>query len=207
MRNSITAVALALAMLSFVTAQQKGKVLMIVSEGESADLEMALTKEVGVMKSLLQEAGFDVVVSTASKRPLAAGAAKLNPDLKLGDVKVADYKGFIMPCMFTGASPLPPEGTAIVKEAVAKGKPLAAQTGSVVLLARAGVLSGKKYAIEKSWVEENPVLKDSIYSGEGIVQDGRIITSGICPLTAKNQGLPDDGTSKLTEALIAELKK
>jgi putative intracellular protease/amidase len=206
MRKSMTAIALILILSSFAMAQQRGKVLMIVSEEKSADLEMALTKEVGVMKSLLQKAGFDVVVSTASKQPLVAGAAKLNPDLKLSDVKVADYNGLIMPCMFTSSDQLPAEGLSVIKEAVAKGKPIAAQTGSVVRLAEAGVLSGKKYAFVKSWVEQNPALKDSVYSGEGIVQDGKIITSGVCPYAAKTEKL-SDGTSKLTEALIAELSK
>jgi len=202
MRRRITAVALTLVMFSFAVAQQRGKVLMIVNEGKSSDLELMLTKEVGVMKDLLQKAGFEVVVSTASNQPLVAGSAKLKPDLKLSDVKVADYKGVIMPCMATSASSLPPEGSAIIKEAVAKKKPLAAQTGSVMLLAQAGVLTGKKYALAKGW----PAIEGAIYSGDGIVQDGKIITSGICPYMAKTQGMTD-GTSKLTEALIAELKR
>jgi putative intracellular protease/amidase len=205
MRSSIAAVVVALVMLSSAVAQQRSKVLMIVNEGKSSDLELMLTQEVGVMRSLLQQAGFDVVVSTASGQPLAAGAAQLKPDLRLSDVRVADYVGVIMPCMATGGAPLPSEGSALIKAVVAAGKPLAAQTGSVSLLATAGVLSGRKYAIAKGWTTTHPELKDAVYSGDGIVQDGRIITSGICPYTAKQQGLPD-GTSRLTEALIAELK-
>jgi putative intracellular protease/amidase len=202
MRRYIAAVALSLVMLSFACTQQRGKVLMLVNEAKSEDLELMLTKEVGVMKDLLQKAGFEVVVATASMQPLAAGSAKLNPDLKLSDVKVADYKGVIMPCMATSAAQIPPEGSAIIKEAVAKKKPLAAQTGSVMLLAQAGVLTGKKYALAKGW----PAIEGAIYSGDGIVQDGKIITSGICPYMAKTQGMTD-GTAKLTEALIAELKR
>ena len=61
---------------------------------------------------------------------------------------------------------------------------------------------------------------DAIYSGEGIVQDGKIPTSGISPLYVKVQRGPDhkalaaieipamiDGTVKLTEALIVEIRK
>jgi putative intracellular protease/amidase len=211
MRKTLLIAVIGLAALSVTAclgmAQQKGKVLMIVNEGKSEDLELMLTKEVGVMKGLLQKAGFEIVVATASNQPMAAGSAKLKPNLKLSDVKVTDYKGVIMPCMATSGSPLPPEGTAIIKEAVAKGKPLAAQTGSVVLLSQAGVLKGKKYALAKGW----PAIEGAIYSGVGIVQDGKIITSGICPYMAKSQGTQaqgmQDGTSKLTEALIAELKK
>lgn len=202
MKRSVIAVALSLAVLSVAIAQQKGKVLMIVSEEQSANLELMLTKEVGVMKDLLQKAGYMVVVATASKAPMTAGSAKLTPDLKLSEVKVADYKGFIMPCMATPAGPLPLEGAAIIKEAVAKKKPLAAQTGSVVLLSHAGVLTGKKYALGGDW----PPLEGAIYSGDGIVQDGNIITSGVCPFMASQIGRPD-GTAKLTEALIAALEK
>ena len=62
-------------------------------------------------------------------------------------MKVADYAGFIMPCMAVGLFPGPPvapEAVAIVKQAVAEGKPVAAQFGSVIILAQAGVLKGKK---------------------------------------------------------------
>jgi putative intracellular protease/amidase len=188
------------------TKQQKGKILMIVNEDQSADLELMLTKEVGVMKDLLQKAGFQVVVATASKRPLEAGYLKLQPDLKLSDVRVSDYKGFIMPCMATNIGPpLSPEGSAIVKEAAAKGKPIAAQTGSVFQLSQAGVLKGKKYALPKDHLG-SPPLADAVYSGDGVVQDDNIITSGVCPYMAKMAGM-QDGTSKLTEALIAELLK
>jgi len=43
-----------------------------------------------------------------------------------------------------------------------------------------------------------------IYSGDGVVQDGKIITSSYCPC-----GLPatPDQTVELTRALIAELQK
>jgi hypothetical protein len=49
-------------------------------------------------------------------------------------------------------------------------------------------------------------LPDAISSGDGVVQDGNIITSGICPHMAKMGG-KQDGTSKLTEALIAEINR
>jgi putative intracellular protease/amidase len=201
-RFSFVLIAFSMILLSFACGRPKGKVLMLVNEGKSGDLELMLTKEVGVMKDLIQKAGFEVVVATASNTPLVSGSARVTPDLKLSDVKIANYKGVIMPCMATSGSPLPPEGTAIIKEAVAKGKPLAAQTGSVVLLSQAGVLTGKKYALAKGWT----ALESAIYSGDGIVQDGKIITSGVCPFMAKTQSM-QDGTTKLTETLIAELRR
>ena len=131
-------------------------------------------------------------------------------------MKVADYVGFIMPCMAVGGIPGPPvapEAVAIVKQAVAEGKPVAAQFGSVIILAQAGILKGKKYAFFSDPLKPNPSRKftdsrfaDAIYSGRGVVQDGNIITSGTCPLLARAFGSPD-GTSQLTQTFIAEVKK
>jgi hypothetical protein len=67
------------------------------------------------------------------------------------------------------------------------------------------VLSGKKYAFIEDWVAEQPALEDAIFSGQGIVKDGNIITSGVCPYAAKLLGL-EDGTPALTQALIREMK-
>ncbi len=209
MKRHIILTVAALASMSMLgpvaMAQQDLKVLLIVKEDSSADLELMLTKEVGVMTEMLEQAGFEVVVASASGQPLVAGQTTLTPDLKLADVNVADYAGFIMPCMAVGFEvPLLPEVAAIVQGAVAEGKPVAAQVGSVITLAEAGVLSGKKYALIEEWAAEQSVLEDAIYSGNGIVQDGKIITSGVCPYAARALGL-QDGTPGLTQALIAEL--
>jgi putative intracellular protease/amidase len=180
------------------------RVLLVAAEDSAADLEYSLTKEVGVMRGLLEEAGFQVVVASASGQPFVADTTTLTPDLTYGDVNVADYAGIIMPCLALYHRAEPPELTAIIREAVAQGKPVAAQTGAVFTLAKAGVLSGKRYALVQEWVAQEPALEDGIYSGHGIVKDGNIITSGVCPVAAKMVGL-EDGTSELTQALIAEL--
>jgi putative intracellular protease/amidase len=191
---------------SYAWTEQSQKVLLIVNEHKSGDLELMLTKELGVMKDMLSQAGFKVVAATVSGQPLVAGSTTFTPDLKLSDVKGADYAGFIMPCMapLEEDPALLREAAPIIKAAVAEGKPVAAQLGSVVILAEAGVLSGKKFAFDKDEVKDVPALKDAVYSGDGVVQDGKIITSGVCPYMAKMKGL-QDGTSALTKALIAEL--
>jgi putative intracellular protease/amidase len=187
------------------TASANGKVLLLLNEAQSGDLELMLTKEVGVMTDLLRRAGYDVVLTSSSGRALTAGAARVQPAVKVVDLVAADYRALVIPCMAASGAPLPAEGTAFIKTFAATGKPIAAQTGGVVLLARAGLLSGKKFAIASGWVEQNPELKSGIESGDGIVQDGRVISSGVCPYMAK-QGRPD-GTTKLTQALIAELQR
>jgi putative intracellular protease/amidase len=109
--------------------------------------------------------------------------------------------------------PVAPEAVAIVKYAVAEGKPVAAQFGSVIILAQAEVMKGKKYAFFSDPLKPAPWRKitdprfvDAIYSGRGVVQDGKIITSGTCPMLERMSGFPD-GTVKLTQAFIDELKK
>jgi putative intracellular protease/amidase len=191
-------------------AEQNQKILMII-KGDSDEAELMLTKEVGVMTDMLEQAGFEVIVATASGQPMAAGATTVESDLKLEDVKVADYSGLIIPCMGVGLeaeapAPEAPKAAAIAKEAAAEGKPVAAQVASVLILAEAGVLSGKKYAFPSEEAANNhSTLKEAVYDGNGIVQQDNIITSGVCPLAAKNRGL-EDGTPDLTKAFIAALQ-
>ena len=169
-------------------AQHVAQVLLIPREGEQiSDLfSLMLNREVGVMTDMLQKAGFKVVVATISGQPIEGILNELKPDLKLSEVKVDDYAGFILPCMALGQFPPPPispEAVSIVKQALAKGKPVAAQTGSVLILAEAGLLKGKRYAyLQDRFNPYPPHKKDwsfegAIYSGPGIVQDGMIITS------------------------------
>jgi putative intracellular protease/amidase len=195
--------------------QSNPQVLMIPREGKSLALDLMLSKEVGVMTSMLEKAGFKVVVATVKGEPIKGSEITLTPNLKLADVKVADYAGIIMPCMGVGAWPGPPvapEAMVIVKQAVNEGKPLAAAFGSVIILAQTGVLVGKRYAFPADALNPPPgVAKDerfqgAIYGDDSVVQDGNIITSGYCPLLAKSYG-GEDRTTELTQTLIATLTK
>ena len=199
--------------VAHIQAEPGPKVLLIPREGNSVPIELMLTKEVGVMVAMLEKAGFEVVVATASGAPVVARTTTLRPDLKLADVKVADYAGFILACKAVGLFPGPPqpaEAVAIVKQAAAQEKPIAAQLGAISVLAEAGVLKGKRYAFVEDPLKATKIhgkdtrFTGAIYSGYGVVQDGNIITSGSCPAMAE-YGFPD-GTVKLTKALIAELK-
>jgi len=189
-------------------SQQGGKVLLIIRDVKFPDppiLEWAITKEAGVMREMLQKAGYVVEVASPTGESWGTPTNALKPDRKLSDVKVADYKGFVMPCLAIESTALHPDLAAVIKGAVEKGKPIAAQTGGVAVLAKAGVLSGKKYAVVGDATV--PELRNGIYSGSGVVKDGKIITSGICPTMAREFNGMQDGTPKLMEALIAELKQ
>jgi len=189
-------------------SKQKPKVLLFIRKGTSAGVEFMLKEEVGVMTSMLEESGFEVIVATASGEPIKSRTTELIPDLKLADVKVNDYAGIIMPCMAKGSVPLwhaSPQEISLVKEAVAQGKPIAAQRGAIIILAEARVLVGKKYTYYFDPEGGNESFEGAIYSGKGVIQDGNIATSSHCPYMARSYG-GDDGTSELTKIFIETIK-
>lgn len=191
---------------SLVTFSATTKVLLFIRDG-SPQLDFMLNKEVGTMKDLLEKSGFKVTIATLSGETIKTDSTTLKPDTKLGKVKINDYAGFIFPCMAAGDS-LNPEVLDFAKKVFDQGKPMAAQLGSVLILAKIGALKGKKFAFadgEKWNAKMYPELKGSTYSGIGVVQDGKIITSGNCPWMAKFNG-KQDGTAELTQKLIAIMK-
>ncbi len=175
------------------------KVLVMPREG-SANIELMVTRGLAVMIRILEEAGFDAVVASAAGKPFAGGTISIPSDLKLSDVRVANYAGFLLPCMAAGESalaPVPTEAVRIVAGAGALGKPIAAQRSGLYTLSEAGLLHGRRHAFLA------PVFTEGIYSGTGVVQDGNVITSAVCPYQAQNR--PPDGTAELTRALILSI--
>lgn len=168
--------------------QSGRKVLMVPREGYSADLDLMIKMEVGVMTILLKNAGFEVDIATTSGQPILGPTQKIEKVLRLSEINLNDYVGIIMPCMAVGMFPGPPvspEAVAVVKKVLADGKPVAAAANSSIILAEAGVLKGKKYAFlvdplktTETRKSTDPRFVDAIYGGPGVVQDGKIITSG-----------------------------
>lgn len=179
----------------------KNKVLMILQE-PSDDVDLMLDKEVGVMTAMLKKAGYEIVTASASGQPLAGKSMTLSPDKKLADVNVGDYAAVMVPCMgATMNKPRSPEAANIVKQAVALGLPVGAQASGVLILSDAGALNGKDYAL---FSEFDTLTQQRAAKGDGVLQDGNIITSGICPLLGKVLGRTD-GTVALTEKMLALL--
>jgi putative intracellular protease/amidase len=188
-------------------AERTPKVLLYVrGDGlNSWDLDYMLKKEASVMKDIFEQSGFDVIVATISGEPISSDSSSVIPDLKLDEVIIADYAGFIIPCM-ADSGEIATESITLVKEFIKVGKPVAAQFGGVNVLAKAGVLKGKKYAIyQEPDLIEFPEFENAVYSGRGVIQDGNIITSGICPYMARAEKL-QDGTLELTQTLIKAMK-
>jgi putative intracellular protease/amidase len=192
---------------SEVYGQNAGKVLMFLREGYSVDLDFMLKMEVGVMNILLKRAGFQVDVATSSGHPIAGPTEKIEKVMTLSEIKLDDYVGVILPCMSIGNVPVAPEAFAAVKKVLGDGKPVAAALGSVGILAEAGLLKGKKYALlDDPLKRKRPDLRfiDAIYSGPGVIQDGKIITAGGCPAAEKLLGL-QNRTVELTQTFIAAI--
>jgi putative intracellular protease/amidase len=183
------------------------KVLLIPREGYSWD-DFMIKEEAMVMKTMLEEAGFKVIVATLSGETIESTQYKLKTDKKLSDVNIDDYAGIIMPCMGQGGVGwhARPDEIEIVRKAVAQNILIAAQLGSIITLAEAGALKGKKYTfyVEPSLADKG--FDEGIYSGTGVLQDGNIITSSFSPLTAKLYGV-EDGTAELTKLFIETIKE
>ena len=193
---------------SELQSQESKKVLLFIRDG-SGDLDYTLKAEVGVMKQMLEESGLTVVVATVSGQPLITESVHITPDLKLIDVKIADYSGYILPCMHAGASSenVNPQAVKMVKEVILADKPIAVQHAAIIILAKAGVLQGINYTFHAEVdIIEYPEFKGGVYSGTGVVKDGNIITSGVCPYLEKLYGF-EDGTELLTESLIIAISE
>lgn len=202
-------IAVVLSTIALAHAVDTPKVLLFMRDApKSGDLEYMLKKEVGVMKDTLEKSGYRVVIATLDGSSFTAASTTVKADIRLSDAKVAEYAGFILPCLAVPSYPAPPEvsadAVALVKNAVSAGKPVAAQTGSVWTLAEAGLLKGKKYAYAME--EKNPYFAGASFAGTGVVKDGLIVTSGICPYMAL-KSKDKDGTEQLARALAEVMKE
>jgi 4-methyl-5(b-hydroxyethyl)-thiazole monophosphate biosynthesis len=181
----------------YTSYSQDAKVLIFIKE-ESSQLEFMLANEVSKMNEMLEESGFEVTTATVSGKELKTASVSLTPDLRLKQVNIDDYDGFIIPCMVVDKTTQ--ETIDFVKSVAEKDKPIAAQVASVYLLAKAGILEGKKYALYSDQ-SNNSDFKGSVYGGNGVVQDGNVITSGGCPWSA-HKGRGKDRTTELTQSFI-----
>ena len=199
---------LSLLVVVFASCVERTPKVLLYVRGDglnTPDLDYMLRKEASVMKETLEQSGFDVVVATVSGVQISSDSTKIVPELKLSDVIVTEYAGFIIPCM-ADSGEVAPESANLVQEFVKTGKPVAAQFGGVHILAEAGVLVGKKYAFYmEPDLSRFPEFENAVYNGQGVIQDGNIITSGICPFMARAEEL-EDGTPKLTQVFFEAMQ-
>jgi len=199
-------IAAILSTVALAYAKDTPKALLFMRSG-SGDLEYMLKNEVMIMKGALERSGFKVVVATLDGSDFSAGSTTVKTDIKLAEAKAADYAGIILPCMMVASYPEPEvsqEALNLVRDFIAAGKPVAAQTGSLWTLAKAGVLKGKKYAY--AFEEKSPRFEGAIFGGTGVVRDGLILTSGLCPHMARTMKTKD-GSEPLALALAEAMKE
>ncbi len=138
-------------------------------------------------------------VSDGEGTAVGADGGEVKVDLKLDDLKVEDFDAII----FTGGpgalDHLDKEiSYEIAKKTLEKGKILGAICISPVILAKAGVLEGKKATVWSSPLNKEPIKtleeNGAVFVDEKAVRDGNIIT-GNGPAAAK------DFAEKIVEAL------
>jgi putative intracellular protease/amidase len=193
----------------YVSAQEKGnKVLIVLREmGLFEDKEFFQTKEAIETACLLEEAGFQPVLASASgKTFIESSSSKSYETLKLAKVKVSDYEAFIFPSdnrksLYTQKDNATPEEISIVRQAVAEGKFVTAQRWGIVVLAEAGVLEDVQFSFTVNPREDERFgnADDNWNNREVVVQDKNILTTSLCPFA--------DPGIELTNELIAAFEE
>ncbi len=187
-------------------AQDKPTVLMIARmdmapvAGE-AGVKVGIDQEANVMIGKLNAFGYAVDVASDDGKDIQAGGSTLKVDKKLADVDSSRYVGVIIPCMTAGWPPS--DAVRIVSEMQSRNRPVAAQNGGVFVLDAAGALEGRNYAAGR---DIQKYVKHGALKGEGVVRDGDIVTSGVCPFAAQSFGVKD-GTDELVTTFVSMLKE
>lgn len=148
------------------------KIVMVIAQNNFRD------EELNQPKKILEDKGFDVKVASSSKET-ATGmlGTRVEPDLTLDEISVDDLDALI----FIGGGGAREywnnnSALSLAKEADDSGKILGAICIAPVILANAGVLTGKKatvFSTERDELES----KEVTCTGKEVERDGNIITS------------------------------
>ncbi len=144
-------------------------------------------------KEILEKAGVKIkTVSNKLGQAIGATDGDTQVDLLLEDFNPADFDAIV----FVGGSGCltnldNEKSYKIARETVSQNKVLGSICISPVILAKAGVLQGKKATVWSSPLDKFPIkiLKENgaIYEAKSVVQDGKIITAN-GPAVAKEFG-------------------
>jgi protease I len=174
-----------------------GKIVIVIAFKDFRDEEYFVPKEV------LGKAGAEIkTASTEKGKAIGADGGEVEVNLLVKDINPADFDAVV----FIGGPGclkyLDNESSyKIAKETISQGKVLAAICISPVILAKAGVLKGKKATVWSSSMDKSPIktLEDNgaIFEDKPVVVDGKIIT-GVGPSAAREFGM------KIVEVLTGE---
>jgi len=153
------------------------KIVIIIAFKDFKDEEYFVPREI------FDRAGAEVkVASNESGVAQGSEGGEVNVDIKINDLNVSEFDAIV----FIGGPGAPKnldnqDSYRIAKDAIVQNKLLCAICISPAILAKAGVLNGKKATV---WI--NALNKDAqkvlegngaIYQKDSIVQDGKIITA------------------------------
>ena len=157
----------------------KMRILIIIAQKLFRD------EELDIPKRLFEANGIKVDVASVTTE-IAVGklGMQVNPDLSFKDAKSDDYDA-IMIVGGPGAPELKnyPEVLNLIKEFDKKQKLVTAICIAPTILAKAGILKGKKATVFPTGADELK-MASAIYTGDHVTVDGRIIT-GDGPESAK----------------------
>ena len=161
---------------SYDSSQNKKRVAMIIAFNNFKDEEYLDTKEE------LKKGGIEIeVVSNSIGIAKGVGGTKVEIKKTIKELNIDDYDGIV----FIGGSGAlenldNSDSYKIAKEAISKNKILAAICISPVILAKSGVLNGKKATVWSSILDKSPIKEleknGAIYLDQLVVVDGKIIT-------------------------------
>ena len=163
------------------------KIAMVIAFRNFRDEEYFIPKEI------LEKAKAEVAtVSTKLGIAIGVNGGDIGVDILLESLNPNDFDAVV----FIGGSGClenldNEESYKVIKETVSQNKILGAICISPVILAKAGVLTGKKATVWSSVMDKSPIKKlkenEAVYEDKPVVVDGNIIT-GDGPEAAENFG-------------------
>lgn len=156
---------------------QGKKIAMVIAFRDFRDEEYFIPKEI------LEAVGAEITtVSSSLGKAIGKLGGDTEVDVLLKDLKVQEYD-VILFIGGPGAQQYFDDGTAhqIAKEAVENSKVLGAICIAPAILAKAGVLQGKKATVWKSALDKSAVKileqNGAVFKSDAVVVDGKIITA------------------------------
>lgn len=148
------------------------KILMVIAHQNFRDEEYEIPHQI------LENKGIEITVASSSLDEAAGKLGmKVKPDLLLEDVEIEEYDGVVF-IGGPGASEYfsNPVALDLAKKAYEERKVVAAICIAPSILAKAGILAGKKATAFPSETQ-NLKAKGAIYTGQASQKDGNIITA------------------------------
>lgn len=157
--------------------ERKKRAVFVIAFRDFRDREYFISREI------LESEGVEIKTASTSKGiALGADGGEARVDFLINEANLSDFEGVIF---IGGPGTLQyldnKDSYKIIRETIEQNKILAAICISPVILAKSGVLDGKRATVWASSLDRKPIKileeNGAIYLEEKVVQDGRIITA------------------------------